>query len=77
MPVGQMQVLMSDRELGTIHDHVQVRSPYYDKLRSVKPIIFPRYTTRFNTDIGANLRFSDVTLEARRQRGMRTSRRSA
>jgi type IV secretory pathway TraG/TraD family ATPase VirD4 len=77
MPVGQMQVLMSDRELGTIHDHVHVRSPYYDQLRSVKPIVFPRYTMRYNTEIGANLRFSDVTLEAKRQRGMRTSRRSS
>lgn len=77
MPVGQMEVLMSDRELGTIHDHVHVRSPYYDTLRGVKPIIFPRYTARYNTEIGANLRFSDVTLEARRQRGMRRSRRSA
>jgi hypothetical protein len=77
MPIGQMEVLMSDRELGTIHDHVHVRSPYYDRLASVKPVVFPRYTTHYNTQIGANLRFTDVTLEAKRQRGMRTSRRSA
>jgi hypothetical protein len=77
MPVGQMEVLMSDRELGTIHDHVHVRSPYYDRLTSVKPIVFPRYTPHYNTQIGANLRFTDVTLEAKRQRGMRTSRRAA
>jgi hypothetical protein len=75
MPVGQMEVLMSDRELGTIHDHVHVRPPYYDKLRSVKPIVFPRYTNRYNTEVGANLRFTDVNLEAKRQRGMRTPRR--
>jgi hypothetical protein len=70
-----MEVLMSDRELGTIHDHVHVRSPYYDKLRTIKPIVFPRYTTRYNTEIGANLRFTDVNLEVKRQRGMRTPRR--
>jgi hypothetical protein len=77
LPVGQMEVLMSDRELGTIHDHVHVRSPYYDRLRSVKPIVFPRHTTLYNTEIGANLRFTDVTLEAKRQRGMRTSRKAS
>lgn len=77
MPVGQMEVLMSDREFGTIHDHIHVRSPYYDKLRSVKPIIFPRYTTLYNSMMGANLRFTEVTLENKRQRGMRTSRRCA
>ena len=77
MPVGQMEILMSDRDLGTIHDHIYVRSPYYDRLGSVSPIAFPRYTTRYNASIGANLRFKDVNLEASRQRGMRTSRRSA
>ncbi len=77
LPVGQMEVLMSDRELGTIHDHLHVRSPYYDSLSGVKPIAFPRYTPRYNTEIGANLRFSDVLLEEKRQRGMRRSRRAA
>jgi hypothetical protein len=76
MPVGQLEVLMSDRELGTIHDHVHVRSPFYDRLRSVKPIVFPRYTNMYSKQVGANLRFTDVTLEAKRQRGMRASRRS-
>lgn len=75
MPVGQMEVLMSDRDLGTIHDHVFVRSPHYDRIASVAPIVYPRYTTRYDTAIGANLRFRDTDLEASRQRGMRTSRK--
>jgi len=77
MPVGQMEVLMSDRELGTIHNHLHVRAPYYDELSTVNPIVYPRYTALYNTEIGANLRFTDVTLEAKRQRGMRTPQRAA
>jgi len=77
MPVGQMQVLTTDKERGTIHDHIFVRSPYYDGLPSTTPVLFPRYTSLFNTVVGANLRFRDTNLEASRQRGMRTPRRPA
>lgn len=77
MPVGQMEFLTSDPTFGTIHGHLHVRSPFYDHLSSVKAGVFPRYTPLYNNRIGANLRFSDVQLEAKRQRGMRTSRRAA
>jgi hypothetical protein len=53
---------MSDKRFGTIHGHAHVRVPQ-------------RYATRYNPEIGANLRFRDVSLEASRKRGMRSRKR--
>jgi hypothetical protein len=75
LPVGQMEYLMSDKRFGTIHGHAHVRVAPVDRLSSVVPEILPRYASLYNPEIGANLRFRDVTLEASRKRGMRNRRR--
>ena len=75
LPVGQMEYLMSDKRFGTIHGHAHVRVPQVDRLSSVVPEILPRYATKYNPEIGANLRFRDVSLEASRKRGMRSRKR--
>ena len=75
LPVGQMEYLMSDKRFGTIHGHAHVRVAPVDRLSSVVPEILPRYASLYNPEIGANLRFRDVTLEASRGRGMRSRRR--
>ena len=75
LPVGQMEYLMSDKRFGTIHGHTHVRVAPVDRLSSVIPEILPRYASLYNPEIGANLRFRDVTLEASRKRGMRNRRR--
>ena len=75
LPVGQMEYLMSDKRFGTIHGHAHVRVAPVDRLSSVVPEILPRYASLYNPEIGANLRFRNVTLEASRGRGMRSRRR--
>ena len=61
LPVGQMEYLMSDKRFGTIHGHAHVRVAPVDRLSSVVPEILPRYASLYNPEIGANLRFRDVT----------------
>ncbi len=66
---------MSDKRFGTIHGHAHVRVAPVDRLSSVIPEILPRYASLYNPEVGANLRFRDVTSEASRKRGMRNRRR--
>ena len=63
---------MSDKRFGTIHGHAHVRVAPVDVCRPLPPIL-PRYASLYNPDVGANLRFRDVTLEASRKRGIVTA----
>lgn len=74
LPVGQMEYLMSDKRFGTIHGHAHVRVAPVDRLAQIVPELLPRYATRYNGEIGANLRFRDPELEARRRRAMRSAK---
>jgi GTPase SAR1 family protein len=74
LPVGQMEYLMSDKRFGTIHGHAHVRRASVDRLAGFVPELLPRYASTYNGEIGANLRFRDAELEARRRRAMRSER---
>jgi hypothetical protein len=75
LPVGQMEYLMSDKRFGTIHGHAHVRRAPVDRLADFVPELLPRYGSTYNGEIGANLRFRDAELEARRRRAMRSERK--
>ena len=75
LPVGQMEYLMSDKRFGTIHGHTHVRVAPVDRLAQFVPELLPRYSSTYNGEIGANLRFRDNELEARRRRAMRSGKR--
>jgi hypothetical protein len=75
LPVGQMEYLMSDKRFGTIHGHTHVRVAPVDRLAQFVPELLPRYRSTYNGEIGANLRFRDNELEARRRRAMRSGKR--
>lgn len=65
LPVGQMEILMTDNRLGTLHSHLHVRRPAEFQLSGIEPIVFPRVTTPNALSHGANLRFKDSGLAQR------------
>jgi Type IV secretory system Conjugative DNA transfer len=65
LPVGQMEILMTDNRLGTLHSHLHVRRPAEFKLSGMDPMLFPRVTTPNALSHGANLRFKDSGLAQR------------
>jgi hypothetical protein len=76
LPVGQMQILMTDKEQGTLHSHLHVRVPRNYRFPGLEPRIFPRLhcATQFE---GANLRFKSMDMVRRQGRlGMANGRLS-
>jgi hypothetical protein len=75
LPVGQMEILMTDHRQGTLHSHLHVRVPRKYKFPGLEPRIYPRtYSANSGTE-GANLRFKDPGLLRRnRNLGVRTGR---
>jgi len=67
LPVGQMEILMTDNRQGTLHSHLHVRVPRQYKFPSLEPRIYPRLHAVSSVD-GANLRFKDPTLARRNGR---------
>jgi hypothetical protein len=67
LPVGQMQILMSDNRQGTLHSHLHVRVPRNYRFPEFEPKIYPRLHTISQFD-GANLRFKDPNLVRRHGR---------
>jgi hypothetical protein len=65
LPVGQMEILMTDNRLGTLHSHLHVRRPAEFQLTGMEPMLFPRVTTPNALSHGANLRFKDSGLAQR------------
>jgi hypothetical protein len=65
LPVGQMEILMTDNRLGTLHSHLHVRRPAEFHLAGMEPTLFPRVTTPNALSHGANLRFKDSGLAQR------------
>jgi hypothetical protein len=65
LPVGQMEILMTDNRLGTLHSHLHVRRPAEFHLTGMEPMLFPRVATPNALSHGANLRFKDVGLAQR------------
>ena len=58
LPVGQMEILMTENRLGTLHSHLHVRVPRQYRFPGIEPRIYPRLHAVSHTE-GANLRFKD------------------
>ncbi len=68
LPVGQLQVLMTNNKLGTEFSHLHVRRPPKFDLECFEPMIYPRTRTPQIFTLGANLRFKDPAAVERRAR---------
>lgn len=68
LPVGQMQVLITDNRRGTLHLHVHVRRPQPYRLASFEPVLYPRLHQTSAPGQGANLRFKNADLSVRMAR---------
>jgi hypothetical protein len=74
LPIGQMEILMTDPLQGTLHSHLHVRRPRSYRFPGLEPIIYPRLYSPSHLD-GANLRFRDPDLMRRHGRvGVRNGR---
>lgn len=74
LPVGQMEILMTDKLRGTLHSHLHVRRPRNYLFPGLEPRIYPRINSPMNLE-GANLRFRDPDLVRRHGRiGVRNGR---
>jgi hypothetical protein len=74
LPVGQMEILMSDNRQGTLHSHLHVRVPHNYRFPGFEPTIYPRLHSVSHIE-GANLRFKDADLvRQHRKLSMRTGR---
>lgn len=61
LPVGQMEILMTDNRQGTLHSHLHVRVPRDYHFPGLEPMIYPRLQSVLRFE-GANLRFRDQDL---------------
>jgi hypothetical protein len=74
LPVGQMEILMTDQLQGTVHSHLHVRRPRNYRFPGFEPRIYPRIYSPSHLD-GSNLRFKDRDLAQRNSRlSVRTGR---
>lgn len=74
LPVGQMEILMSENRQGTLHSHLHVRVPRNYRFPGLEPTIYPRLHSVSHIE-GANLRFKDADLiRQHRKLSMRTGR---
>ena len=67
LPVGQMEILMTENRLGTLHSHLHVRAPRQYRFPGLEPRIYPRLHAVSHTE-GANLRFKDPEVVRRNGR---------
>ena len=65
LPVGQMEILMTDSRQGTLHSHLHVRVPGNYRFPGFEPTIYPRIYSAESGLNGANLRFRDPDLVRR------------
>jgi hypothetical protein len=74
LPVGQMEILMTDSRQGTLHSHLHVRVPRNYRFPGLEPRIHPRLYSPAHLE-GANLRFKAPDLTRRHGRvGVRNGR---
>ncbi len=67
LPVGQMEILMTENRLGTLHSHLHVRVPRQYRFPGLEPRIYPRLHAVSHIE-GANLRFKDPEVVRRNGR---------
>lgn len=68
LPLGQMEILMTDQKKGTLHSHLHVRVPKEYRLPRLRPTIYPRLYSPQSHQAGANLRFKDPEISRRNSR---------
>jgi hypothetical protein len=68
MPVGQMEMLVTDPILGTIHKHLHIRKASSHWLPRVPMNVYPKFLTLASDTHGLNLSFPTPELEEKRQR---------
>jgi hypothetical protein len=68
MPVGQMEMLMTDPFRGTIHKHLHIKRASSHWLPQVPLNIYPKLDTLASESRGLNLSFPVPDLEQKRQR---------
>ena len=74
LPVGQMEILMTDSRQGTLHSHLHIRVPRKYRFPNLEPTVYPRLYSPSQLE-GANLRFKDQDLVRRHGRvGVRNGR---
>jgi hypothetical protein len=69
LPVGQMEILMTDPREGTLHSHLHVRRAPSYHLDGIEQYLYPKMHSLLDPTIGVNLRFKNA--QNRRQRRRR------
>jgi hypothetical protein len=68
LPVGQMEILMTDPREGTLHSHLHVRRASSYHLDGIDQYLYPKMHSRLDSEIGVNLRFKDAVNRRQRRR---------
>jgi TraM recognition site of TraD and TraG len=68
MPVGQMELLVTDPVVGTIHKHLHIRKASSLRLLRAPMNLYPKLETPTSESQGLNLSFPTPELEEKRQR---------
>jgi len=71
MPVGQMEILMTDPFRGTIHKHLHIKRAFSHWFPQVPMNVYPKLDTVEADSHGLNLSFPTPDLEEKRQRRRR------
>jgi hypothetical protein len=71
MPVGQMEILMTDPFRGTIHKHLHIKKAFSHWFPQVPMNVYPKLDTVGAESHGLNLNFPVPDLEEKRQRRRR------
>src|SRR5215471_15644243 len=72
LPKGQMEVLMTDDTLGTLHTLLHVRPPADVRVPGFEPELYPRLRHSLEQSAGANLRFKTPELASTTRFARRT-----
>ena len=68
LPVGQMEILMTDPREGTLYSHLHVRRAPSYHLDGIDQYLYPKMHSRLDSEIGVNLRFKDAANRRQRRR---------
>jgi hypothetical protein len=68
LPVGQMEILMTDPREGTLYSHLHVRRAPSFQLKGIEPYLYPKMHSPMNPEIGVNLRFKEAANRRQRRR---------
>jgi len=68
LPVGQMEILMTDPREGTLHSHLHVRRAPSYHLDGIDQYLYPNMRSLLDSGVGVNLRFKDAANRRQRRR---------